>query len=127
MKNLLSILTVMLLAFSSISVFAKTNEKETIVLTVNPPMTCQNCENKIKSNIRFEKGVNNIKTDLKGQTVTIVFEPSKTDKEHIIQAFKKIGYTATDANSPIKAENKDCGDNCSESCPSDTEGHGGCH
>ncbi|MBR2200637.1 MAG: heavy-metal-associated domain-containing protein, partial [Bacteroidales bacterium] len=44
---------------------------KTLVLTTNPQMHCENCENKIKNNIRFEKGVKSIETDIAAQTVTI--------------------------------------------------------
>lgn len=67
----------------------------TIELTVSPKMSCQNCEKKIKSNLRFEKGVTRIATSLKDQRVTLTYDPSKTDSTRIIQGFKKIGYTAT--------------------------------
>ena len=35
--------------------FAKTSA-DTLVVTTQPQMHCQNCEKKIKSNIRFVKG-----------------------------------------------------------------------
>ena len=60
-----------------------------------PKMSCQNCENKIKSNLRFEKGIKSIETSLDSQTVTVVFNPKKTNVENIQKGFKKIGYAAT--------------------------------
>lgn len=63
--------------------------------TVSPQMTCQNCENKIKTNIRYEKGVKQIETSLSDQIVTIKYDAAKTNPEKIADAFKKIGYTAT--------------------------------
>jgi len=38
---------------------AKSDDK-TVVFTVSPKMSCQNCENKIKSNLRFEIDVKEI-------------------------------------------------------------------
>lgn len=46
-------------------------------------------------NIRFEKGVNEITPDLKAQKVTVTYDPAKTNKEKLVEAFKKIGYKAT--------------------------------
>lgn len=63
-----------------------------LVVKPNPGMTCQNCENKIKKNIRFAKGVKSIETDLKAQTVTVQYDAEKGSKENITKAFKKIGY-----------------------------------
>lgn len=74
----------------------------TVVFTVSPKMTCQNCENKIKTNMRFEKGVNDITTSVKDQTVTIKYNPKKTDTAKLTAAFKKIGYTATEKNTETK-------------------------
>lgn len=82
-------------------------------VTTEPPMSCSNCENKIKKNIRFEKGVQQITTDLKGQVVTITYDADKTDVNRIIKAFGKIKYkaivlndgsdnNATDTQAPAK-------------------------
>lgn len=67
----------------------------TVIFTVSPQMTCQNCENKIKTNIRFEKGVTEIVTDIPSQTVKVTYDPAKTNPEKLAEAFKNIGYTAT--------------------------------
>ena len=73
---------------------------ETAVFTLTPKMTCENCVRKIQSNLRFEKGVTDITPDLKAQTVTIKYKAGKTNREQLIKAFKKIGYTAT----PVEKE-----------------------
>lgn len=87
-----------------------------VVFSVEPKMSCQNCEKKIKTNIRFEKGVKDIATSLEAQTVTVKFDPAKTSKEKIAKAFDKIGYKATEVkgSKPVKAD-------CSATC-----GQGGC-
>lgn len=68
----------------------------TVVLTTLPEMHCANCEKKIKENIRFEKGVKSIKTDLKTKTVTIEYDADKTNVQEIIKGFKKIKYEASE-------------------------------
>lgn len=92
MKKLLS--TLLLLLVISAVALAK-GQSATVVFTVSPQMTCQNCENKIKTNIRFEKGVTAIATDIPSQTVKITYDPAKTSPEKLTAAFKNIGYTAT--------------------------------
>lgn len=62
-----------------------------VVFTPEPIMHCQNCEDKIKGNMRFEKGVVKIETDREKQTVTITYDPSKTNVEKLQAAMKKIG------------------------------------
>lgn len=67
---------------------------KTAIFTTNPEMHCQSCENKIKGNLRFEKGIKSIKTDLKSKTVTIQYDAGKTNVQNIIKGFKKIKYEA---------------------------------
>ena len=68
----------------------------TVVLTTLPEMHCANCEKRIKENIRFEKGVKSIKTDLKTKTVTVEYDAEKTNVQNIIKGFKKIKYEASE-------------------------------
>lgn len=68
---------------------------KTVVLNTAPEMHCSSCENKIKSNIRFEKGVKDIVTNLADKTVTVTYDADKTDVDKIIDGFKKIDYVAT--------------------------------
>ena len=62
---------------------------KTVVLKTQPEMHCENCEKKIKDNIRFEKGIKSIKTNLDDKTVTIEYDADKTNVQNIIQGFKK--------------------------------------
>lgn len=79
---------------------------KTVVVTTNPEMHCESCEKKIKGNLRFEKGIKNIITDLKTKTVTIEYDADKTNIQNIIKGFKKIKYEAKEVkNTPKKGEN----------------------
>lgn len=71
--------------------FAKT-PADTLVVTTQPQMHCQNCEKKIKSNIRFVKGTKKIDTSVDEQKVTIVYDSKKADYDDFVVAFRKIGY-----------------------------------
>lgn len=68
---------------------------QTLVVTTEPPMHCENCENRIKKNLRFERGVKRIVTDIPSQTVTVTYDADKGTAEQIIAAFEAIGYEAT--------------------------------
>ena len=72
---------------------------KTVVLTTNPEMHCTGCEKKIKENIRFEKGIKSIKTNLEDKTVTIEYDAEKTTVEDIIKGFEKIKYEAMEVKS----------------------------
>ena len=94
----------------SLGVMAETRE---VTLEVNPPMSCHNCENKIKENIRFVKGVTAVNPSVQDQKVVVKYNSDKTSVDKITAAFKKIGYTATEFDP--KAEKKEKAE-CSGSC-----------
>lgn len=87
---MLLLLSVLLLATAG---WAK--DIRTVVLTTVPQMHCANCENKIKTNIRFEKGVKEIVTNLKDKTVTVKYDADRTTVEQLVAGFSKIGYQAS--------------------------------
>ena len=86
----------MTLAIAAISV---AKDIKTVVLTTLPEMHCAGCEKKIKENIRFEKGIKSITTNLDDKTVTIEYDAEKTDVKKIIEGFKKIKYEAIEVKS----------------------------
>lgn len=89
MKRYLLILTLALTAL-----VAAAREVKTVVFTTDPQMHCASCENKIKGNLRFERGVKAIETCVDSQTVTVRYDAQKTSPEKLIAALAKIGYTA---------------------------------
>ena len=52
---------------------------------------------KINDNIAFEKGVKDLSVSLDKKTVTISYDPSKTDEAKLKAALEKLGYTVTPA------------------------------
>lgn len=76
---------------SSLMAFAANKTVE--VFTLDHQMS-QHCEKKIKENLRFEKGISKIEVSLKENTITITYNPEKTNTEKIIEGFKKIGFNA---------------------------------
>ncbi len=84
----------LLLALGMGSACAMARDIKVIVVTPTPQMHCNNCEVKIKKNLRFEKGVKDIVTSLDNQTVTIKYDADKTSPTLLLKAFEKFGYTA---------------------------------
>ncbi|MBQ9645231.1 MAG: heavy-metal-associated domain-containing protein [Prevotella sp.] len=78
------------LAANVLAVGAK--DIKTVVFTTQPQMHCASCENRIKGNVRFVKGVKQIETNVEKQRVTIQYDAEKTTPEKIKEGFKKIGY-----------------------------------
>ena len=79
---------------------------KTVVVTTVPQMHCASCENKIKGNLRFEKGIKQIECDIPKQMVTITYDAEKTNAEKIIQSFGKFGYKATEVKQDKEKKQK---------------------
>lgn len=75
---------------------------KTETVTYKTSMHCAKCEKKICDNVAFESGVKNLKTNLDQKTVTVTYDPAKTDKEKIAKAIKKLGYTAEEVKPASK-------------------------
>ena len=100
-KILIPILAALLLATPAISAEASESavsapapkaKTETVTFSVN--MHCKKCVEKLTDNLSFEKGVKDLKISLEDKTVTITFNPSKTNKENLAAAIEKCGYKA---------------------------------
>lgn len=78
-------------AMLSLATQAQT-KMDTLIVTTTPKMHCQNCENKIKQNIRFVKGTKKIVTSVPNQSVTIIYDSKKSTYNDFVAAFKKIGF-----------------------------------
>ena len=107
----------MFMVFGSMTIYAK--DIKEYVVTTNPQMSCQNCENKIKGNLRFEKGVKKVETNLKEQTVTVTYDADKTDEAKLAEAFGKLNYQVQkvgDKNTTTKQCSKSSCDGESKSC-----------
>jgi len=69
----------------------KNNMEEQVVFSVS--MNCHNCEQKIKKNIPYEKGVKDLTTNLDKKLVTIKYQTDKTDKAKLKKSIEKLGFT----------------------------------
>ena len=82
----------LLILMSALMLMSAAKDLRVLVMTPTPQMHCENCENKIKKNLRFEKGVVKIETSVPDQTVVVTYDPSKTDVKKLQAAMKQIGY-----------------------------------
>lgn len=78
---------------SVMMVKAPKGEVKTVVFK-SDGMHCQKCAEKVNGNIAFEKGVLDLKTDVKTRTITIKYDASKTSVEKLAAALKKLGYAS---------------------------------
>ena len=120
MKKTTMLLTMLLIAAVT---FAK--DIKTVVVTTLPQMHCESCETKIKGNLRFEKGIKSVETNVDEQAVTIQYDADKTNEEAIMKAFGKFGYQASKKEAAKKeCDKKECGEKkeCCGKCQQKAEG-----
>ena len=79
-------------ALNSAIAGAPKKDVKTVVFKVG--LHCQNCVKKVKENISFEKGVKGLEVSLDNKTVTVTYDPSKTDVQTLKKAIEKLGYKA---------------------------------
>ncbi len=73
---------------------ASAKELKTVIFTTTPQMHCNACEVRIKNNLKYEKGVKSIETNVEEQKVTVTYDADKTSEEKLQKAFEKFKYTA---------------------------------
>ena len=95
MKKILVVMCCMLFAIAMVSAQdnKKKDKKQTTKFLVES-ISCDNCIKSIEKNIAFEKGVTDIKCELKTKTVEVTYNTDKSSDEKLIAAFKKINRDA---------------------------------
>ena len=101
MRTVKIILATIAILFATNLVSAQSQKDDSkvaqVVFSVN--IHCHNCEQKIKENIPFEKGVKELTTDLEKKLVTITYRTDKTDKESLKKSIEKLGFTCKEKTS----------------------------
>jgi copper chaperone CopZ len=87
---------IMIIALVATTLTASAGDKKKAVKTVtfDVSMHCENCQTKIEGTIGWEKGVKDLKTNLKEKTVTISYDANKTTPEKLQKSIQKLGYQA---------------------------------
>ncbi len=67
---------------------------------------CGMCEERIESNMKFEKGITFVELDDKTKIVTLKYRIAKTNPDKIRKAISKLGYDADDIPADEKAYEK---------------------
>ncbi|RLD35990.1 MAG: MerP protein [Bacteroidetes bacterium] len=104
MKTSVKILLIAFLAimFSS-HLQAQDPEPKTKEIKIQTSAICGMCEERIESNMAFEKGVTSVELDDKTKIVTITYRTAKTDPKKLREAISKLGYDADDVEADPKA------------------------
>lgn len=119
------ILLVCLVALFSVAVAdaqqPQKGKKQTVTTTFVTDIDCEGCAKKVTNTIPYEKGVKDVQVDVPSKTVTVTYDPAKTNEETLVKAFSKIKINATAegcadgcCGHDHKAEKKECTDACCE-------------
>ncbi|MFA8299929.1 MAG: cation transporter [Hyphomicrobiales bacterium] len=81
-------------------------DKKYAEATFKSTVVCNMCQERVEEGMAFEKGVKDVKVDLKKKTVYIKYKPSKTNEEKLKKAISMIGYDADDVSADSKAYDK---------------------
>lgn len=95
MKSKIVLIVMLCFTVLSLNTYAqdkKSKNSDKTEVTFDVSMTCDNCKKRIEKNIAFEKGVSDMKVDLPGKTVMVVYQANKTNQEKLQKAIEKLGY-----------------------------------
>ena len=88
------ILLIILAAIILAAPAASAAKKKTVTVTYEVNIHCKKCVEKLTDNLAYLKGVEDLKVSLEDKTVTITYNPAKTNEDTLVQAIKKCGYSA---------------------------------
>ena len=70
------------------------SEKQIVTTVFCTDIDCEGCAKKVYNSIPFEKGVKDVKVDVKAKTVTVQYDASKNSDTALVDAFTKIKVKA---------------------------------
>ena len=100
-------ITLALVCMISLTAEAQKKQKkdktpQTCTFSVN--MDCEGCVDKITKQLAYEKGVKDLDISLEEFTVAVTYRPDKTDKKHLAESIKKLGYEVKEVKKEKKPE-----------------------
>lgn len=72
----------------------KKGEKKSVTVEFVTDIDCAGCAKKVTNTIPYEKGVKDVQVDVPTKTVTVTYDPAKTNNETLVKAFSKIKIKA---------------------------------
>ena len=69
-------------------------DKQIVTTVFCTDIDCEGCAKKVYNSIPFEKGVKDVKVDVKAKTVTVQYDASKNSDATLVNAFTKIKVKA---------------------------------
>jgi len=94
MKTLQKFFTTILLAAVPFILSAQDKDKTTETVKYKTSIECNNCVNKVMTNLPQEKGIKDVKCDLTTKEVAVTYQKDKNNPDQIKKAIEKLGFTA---------------------------------
>jgi copper chaperone CopZ len=107
MKSVKRVLLIMLVIVIPAILTAQEKDKNTETVKFKTSIFCNNCVNKIMTNLPQEKGVKDVKCDLGTKEVSVTYQKDKNNPAEIKKAIEKLGYTAKEVTPETAAVKKD--------------------
>jgi periplasmic mercuric ion binding protein len=105
-KIIIAAMTFIAALFLSSTTLQAQEKSKTETVVVKSSVVCAMCEQKVKKDLAFEKGVTDIQVNLKEKLITVEYRPNRTNEEKIKKAITKIGYDADELMADEKAYDK---------------------
>ncbi|MBA4321522.1 MAG: copper resistance protein CopZ [Odoribacter sp.] len=94
MKTIQKFIILMLLVAVPALTIAQDKEKNVQTVKYTTSITCGACVNKIMTNLPHEKGIKDVKCDVKTKEVTVAYQKDKNSPDEIQKSLEKLGFTA---------------------------------
>ena len=90
MKKLLMVCLALVMG-AGIATAAKPAQKKIVTTVFTTDIDCEHCVNKIMNNIpSLGKGIKDVHADTRTKEITVVYDASKSDVEHIVKGFSSL-------------------------------------
>lgn len=73
---------------------AQEPKKDLVTVCYKSSMDCHSCETELNNYLKFEKGVKDLKVDLKSNTIKVVYKSGKNTSENLAKGIREKGYEA---------------------------------
>lgn len=94
MKTIQKLFLTVLFAAVPFFLTAQEKAKSTETVKFKTSIECNNCVNKVMTNLPQEKGIKDVKCDVKTQEVTVTYQKDKNNPDEIRKSIEKLGFTA---------------------------------
>jgi len=94
MKKIIQLIAISLAVLFSTEIKAEEPKTDLLTVCYKTTMDCHECEVTLTNYLKFEKGVKDLKVDLKSNTIKVVYKSGKNSPENLAKGIKKQGYEA---------------------------------